>query len=564
MRKRLRFFLSDLRYALRRRRRRGGAPASAPPESPPAAPSQPERPQAQPTSASPTEGPATEELKAEPTAPPAQEAQEPEPVTPASATEKPRRGLRRLAPRRPRLRRRWAAAPERRRLRRPRLRRRREGVPERRRLRRPRLRRPRIRRPSRPVLLGAALTLLVVGAGVAAFVIVDPEFGEDEEPAPAPRVVVREQEAPEEPPDLGFPAFATKNTTRIAGADPIADAAGAALAVFPSTGGIEGPDAVALAPSGDWTAGIAAAVLASDPIRAPLLLGEPDDVPDLTLDALVSLAPQGSAATRDAQLFAIGDVQAPDGLRAREVRGENPAELAAEVDALRRELGDEDPEHILLASSDEPAFAMPAAAWAARSGDPVLFVQRNSVPSATLEALERYEDVPVYLLGPESAASGKVVNELDEAEIEVDRIAGDDPVENAIAFARFSGPDGFGWGITDPGHGLVVANADRPDDAGAAAPLSASGKWGPLLLIERADVLPPALEGFLLDVKPGYVDDPTRALYNHVWLIGNSSAVSVDVQAQIDELAELAPVESGGGVSGAPEPEREAEDERNR
>jgi hypothetical protein len=530
--RRLRFFLSDIRYGVsrwRRRRRGAASPAAQAPAPQPVEAASTATPKAE------TPQPKTAEIPAQP--------QEPPP--PPSEEVRPRRRLRRPSLPRPRLRRRRRLVVGK--LRRPRLRR----------PRRPRLPRPPRLRPSRRALLGAALALILVGAGVAAFLIVDPDLGDDgERPAPAPKVVVREEEPPEAPPDLGFPAFATKNTTRIAGSDAVADAAGAALAVFPSTGGVEGPDAVALVPSDDSNAGIAASVLTADPIRAPILLGEPGEVPDLTVDALISLAPQGSPETGDTQLFRIGDVEAPDGLRDQAVRGENPAELAAEIEALRRELTDEDPRHILLASADEPAFAMPAAAWAARSGDPVLFVQRKSVPGDTLETLKRYEDVPVYLIGPESAASGKVTDELEEAGIEVDRVAGEDPVENAIAFARFSAQDGFGWGITDPGHGLVVANAERPEDAGAAAALSASGKWGPLLLIERADVLPPALEGFLLDIKPGYVDDPTRALYNHVWLIGNSGAIGVDVQAQIDELAELAKVESG---TGAPEPESEAE-----
>ena len=61
--------------------------------------------------------------------------------------------------------------------------------------------------------------------------------------------------------DLGFPAFATKNTTRVAGADPAADAAGVALAVFPSTGGVKRPAAVTLVADDDWPAGLAAASL---------------------------------------------------------------------------------------------------------------------------------------------------------------------------------------------------------------------------------------------------------------------------------------------------------------
>ncbi len=59
--------------------------------------------------------------------------------------------------------------------------------------------------------------------------------------------------------------------------------------------------------------------------------------------------------------------------------------------------------------------------------------------------------------------------------------AGGDAVDNAIAVARFA--DGaFGWGIHEPGHGLVFANLSRPLDAPAAALLSANGDYGPLLL----------------------------------------------------------------------------------
>ena len=140
----------------------------------------------------------------------------------------------------------------------------------------------------------------------------------------------------------------------------------------------------------------------------------------------------------------------------------------------------------MIASSDEPAFAMPAAAWAARSGDPVLFAQRNSVPEATLKLIERYDDVPVYILAPEeviSAAAEKRIGKATKAP--VTRAAdAEDPVGNAIAFARFV--DGtFGWNINDPGHGFVIANSTRPADAGAAAALSGSGTWGPLLLVDR-------------------------------------------------------------------------------
>jgi hypothetical protein len=72
--------------------------------------------------------------------------------------------------------------------------------------------------------------------------------------------------------------------------------------------------------------------------------------------------------------------------------------------------------------------------------------------------------------------------------------------------------------------------------------------------------VPSALRSYLLDVKPGFVSDPTRAVYNHVWLIGSQEAISVGFQAQVDELAEVAQVRSGSGPtpsapSGRPEHE---------
>ena len=432
----------------------------------------------------------------------------------------------------------------------------------------PRPRRPSLSRPGRRGLAIGAVVLLA-GAVVAIYLLTDFDLGDEDETAPAPRVVIEEEAAPEEAPELGFPAFATKNTTRVSGADPVADAAGVALATSPATGGIEGPPAVSLVAEDDWPASIAASSLVAEPVGAPILLSGPDEVPDLTLTALTSLAPQGSSETDDKQLFRFGDALAPEGLRAQNVEGSNPAEIAAAAAAARERLTGEKPEHVVLASSDRPEFAMPAAAWAARSGDPVLFVQSDSVPTPTLEALRKLQGVPIYVLGPEPVVSNDVLDQIaKEAKSKPKRIGEDDAVSNSIAFARYS--DGsFGWNITDPGHGVVLANATRPSDAGAAAPLSASCKWGPLLLTDNANVLPAPIEGYLLDIKPGYVDDPTRALYNHAWLIGDAKAISVDVQAQVDELLELARVQSGRGASrfgtvpGQPEQEAEPNSDAN-
>ena len=69
----------------------------------------------------------------------------------------------------------------------------------------------------------------------------------------------------------------------------------------------------------------------------------------------------------------------------------SPAEVANSIDQLRQRLMKREPEHIVVVSSDEAGYAMPAAAWAARSGDPVLQSPSVNVPavSETVVAVSR-------------------------------------------------------------------------------------------------------------------------------------------------------------------------------
>src|SRR4051794_41349911 len=88
---------------------------------------------------------------------------------------------------------------------------------------------------------------------------------------------------------LGFPGFATKNTTRVGGADPIANAAGVARAVYPGPSVKTRPGAVALVDARDWRIGVAAAVLAGNTVRAPILFSNGPDLPTASKDALLAL-----------------------------------------------------------------------------------------------------------------------------------------------------------------------------------------------------------------------------------------------------------------------------------
>jgi hypothetical protein len=341
--------------------------------------------------------------------------------------------------------------------------------------------------------------------------------------------------------ELGYPAFATANTTRIGGPDPITNAAATALAVFPSADEKQRPVAVTMVSTEDWAGAIAAGVLMAEPVRAPLLYGEAEGVPDATKGALEALQPQGGAASGGHAVLAIGDVAVPNGLNATKVKPGDAASEAAGIARLRDRLAGRKPEAIVLASSSEPAYAAPAAAYAARSGDPVLFTEAEALPQPTVAEIRRDEGVPVYALGPSSAISGEVLKEVEALGTKVTRISGSNPVQSAISFARYEGGK-FGWHVSDPGHGFVLSRADAPLEAAAAAPLSASGSWGPLLVTDSADTLPSELRGYFLDVKPGYTTDPTRAFYNHVWIVGDTGQISVEQQAEVNEIAELAKI----------------------
>lgn len=405
-------------------------------------------------------------------------------------------------------------------------------------------------KPLAPKLLGALVVLALAFIVVA---IIGSSGGDEDAStgggsAPAPATTdddSGEAPSPQVAEALAFPAFATNNTTRIGGSNPVSNAAGVALAVFPSTTAAQQPAAVTLVGEEDWAGAIAAAVLMAAPVRAPILFSTPDGLPEDSEEALTALGPQGSKATGSASLFAIGSVALPDDVgKVTRVDSGNAAGTAAQIATLRDRLFGKPPAHILIASSSSPEYAMPAAAWAARSGDPVLYADGKKLPPATAAVLRAHAKVPVYVLGPPSVISAEVVKEAGKISKRVERVAGKDPVANALALARYR--DGsFGWNVNDPGHGFVLVNSGSPADAAAAAPLSASGTWGPLLLTDDPARLPAKVRDYFLDVKPGYTTDPTRAFYNRVWVIGDQEAIGVAQQAEVNELAELAKI--GGG-----------------
>jgi hypothetical protein len=303
-----------------------------------------------------------------------------------------------------------------------------------------------------------------------------------------------------------------------------------------------------------------ASALASAPLGAPLLYADGDSLPADSARALQAMGPVGAASLEGAQVIRIATAApVPDGYRAQSVSRVGPpgpqgtAELAGAVQRLLATAARGAPPGVIALATNAPqALQMPAAALAAESGAPILTLTTTGVPASTAATLGSLRRPVIYVVGA-GALSSRALAQLARFG-HVKSVAGGtgggssrsseslDPVKNAISVSRFA--DGaFGWGIHEAGHGLVFANMADPLYAPAAAPLSAHGDYGPLLLLESSALLPPPLVEYLSDIEPGYTNAirPVREVYNHGWLLGDGRSISAVAQAEIDALLEIAP-----------------------
>jgi Cell wall binding domain 2 (CWB2) len=353
----------------------------------------------------------------------------------------------------------------------------------------------------------------------------------------------------------GAGGLTTKNTTRLGGADVATDAAAVALAVHPGLTAATRPQAVVVVDEHDWPAALAASALASSPLLAPLLYSDGDALPEVSAQALKTMRPTGAAALGGAQVIQVGTSATPApptaGYDTHALGSASPYALAVQVQQLLSVVQHHEPRQVIVVAADgPPALAMPAAGLAAESGAPILFVSAAGVPAATASALTRLRRPAIYVVGSTAAVSSATLSALGRYGAvkrivsPVGRIGRDDPVGNAIAVALFE-EGAFGWGADEPGRGLVFANATRPLDAPAAAPLASSGDYAPLLLLEGPVEVPKVLSEYLTDIRPAYSNAPayraTHGTYNHGWVIGDESAISATTQAELDTMLEIAP-----------------------
>ncbi|MGY3716939.1 cell wall-binding repeat-containing protein [Sutcliffiella cohnii] len=346
----------------------------------------------------------------------------------------------------------------------------------------------------------------------------------------------------------------TKNITRLDSDDPFEMAVLVAQTIFPSTHEENQPGTVILVPVNSWQIGLASANLIHHPNNGPILFITEEEIPALTKNELDRLNPIGNA--EGTQVMVMGDVSDSilsqlDDYQVETIQGNDIAEFAASVDdKFAQVVGGNYPESVIVVSSEEDAklYSLVAANWIAHMNEPILYVTKDDIPEATIEALSKRENANIYLLGPENILSSEVEQELSEYG-KVTRIAGDDPVTTSISFASYKDQDtNFGWGLTDPGHGVSFISTETPNLAIAGAPFSHLGKHAPIIWLENGNIHEPLYQ-FLATIKPTFADDPTHGSYNHGFILGTLNNVSYQTQGILDDKLEIVSA-SGEGHGG--------------
>lgn len=276
----------------------------------------------------------------------------------------------------------------------------------------------------------------------------------------------------------------------------------------------DGADTALLATGRAFADALAAAPL-SAARSGPILLTEPDAVPDETMDALDDLGVTdvivlgGPSAVSE-------DVEAQLTEASYEVvrrAGANRFQTAAQLALLAHPDG---ADTVLLATGADFADALAAAPLAAAEGAPILLAGRDRLPQATADALVELGAQQVIVLGGPAAIGQAVEQQLGAAGYAVVRRAGPDRAATAAILARAAFPDGATVA-------LLTTGTDFPD-ALAAAPLAAE-RGGPILLVGEDDVPEPTMTTL------------EELGVEEILLLGGTAAVSEGVEEQLSEAS---------------------------
>jgi hypothetical protein len=329
------------------------------------------------------------------------------------------------------------------------------------------------------------------------------------------------------------------------------------------------PRGVTLLTPDDPLTAITATPIVHFPNDAPPLYVSRDGIPPVTLEEIKRLGPVGIQRFNNVQAFLVGAAANPAvksqltaiGIKWFEVTAPTIPQLANEVDKLYGSIANPDTGvaemangamTVMIGSLDAYQFVLPATHWVTHMPTALLWVGKNSVPPATIEALQRrLGDARIYLFGGPDQISSSVAGQLDKYGT-VMRVTNDDPVafnapppedpvQTAIAFNKMWDSAGqVGWKITGPGHGFTLVDINDWQGAVASSPLSHLGFHAPLLFTTSSKQLPSIVDAYYMGVAPTFLTTPADGPYNMTYVIGSWNQISWQLQAHVDNISEMA------------------------
>ena len=269
---------------------------------------------------------------------------------------------------------------------------------------------------------------------------------------------------------------------------------------------------VFVASGDDYPDALAAAARAGDG-RSAILLTREDSVPSVTREALSRLDPRQIGVVGGREKISsevMGELLAytRDVVRVAGTTRYGTAAAVAELDPAPRG------GTVYVASGLDFPDALAAAARAGAEDSAILLVKDDSVPSQTVEALERLAPSRIVLAGGTTAVQDKVARQLGQITgAMVERRGGGDRYETAALLAQ----------DVEPGHETYAASGALFPDALAAAPLAAASD-GAVVLVKA-------------DGVPGRTTEAvTRLRPSQMVLVGGQAAADEEVRRELIRL----------------------------
>lgn len=270
----------------------------------------------------------------------------------------------------------------------------------------------------------------------------------------------------------------------------------------------EGADWALVARGDTFPDALAASPVAAE-LDAPILLTQPDDVPDRTMQALEALGATqvkvlgGTSAVAPS---AVDELES-QGIEVDRLAGENRYATAAELARYVQGRNDNRANYpggqraVFLATGEDYPDALAAGAPAAQAEGPpipVLLSAHDTPTQPTIDLVEQQNVELVIVVGGEAAISTAVTARLEDEDTNVVRVAGESRFQTAVELAEFS----MDYLDITPST-VELTRADTFPDALAAAPLA--GELSHPILLAGGPSSPPVADQAFYDDHCGDV-----------------------------------------------------------